>query len=108
MAAATATILAGAALAIAATGTGYSIHEGERSATAQHRSQRQALAASRATAQSADEANNRANQKRPNANATLAAAQQAARGGMGGTMLTGPQGVSSSELSLGKSTLLGG
>ena len=40
--------------------------------------QRQALAASRATAQSADEANNRANQKRPNANATLAAAQQAA------------------------------
>ena len=103
-----ATILAGAALAVAAAGTGYSIYEGERSATAQNRSQRQALAASRATAQSADEANNRANQKRPNANATLAAAQQAARGGMGGTMLTGPQGVSSSELSLGKSTLLGG
>ena len=102
------TILAGAALIISAAGTGYSIHEGERSAAAQNRSQRQALADSRAAAQSADEANNRANQKRPNANATLAAAQQAARGGMGGTMLTGPQGVSSSELSLGKSTLLGG
>ena len=108
MAATTATILAGAALAMAATGTGYSIYEGERSATAQKRSQRQALAASRATAQSADEANNRANQKRPNTNAILASAQQAAKGGMGSTMLTGPQGVSSSELSLGKSTLLGG
>ena len=81
---------------------------GERSATAQDRSQRQALANSRATAQSADEANNRANQKRPNANAILAAAQQAAKGGMGSTLLTGPQGVSSSEMSLGKSTLLGG
>ena len=108
MAATTATILAGAALAAAATGTGYTIYEGERSATAQHRSQRQALAASRATAQSADEANNRANQKRPNANAILASAQQAARGGMGGTLLTGPQGVNPGEMSLGKSTLLGG
>ena len=106
MAAITAAAIIGAA-ALAAS-TGYSIYEGERSATAQKRAQRQALANSRATAQSADEANNRANQKRPNANATLAAAQQAARGGMGGTMLTGPQGVSSSELSLGKSTLLGG
>ena len=106
MAALTAAAIIGAA-ALAAS-TGYSIYEGERSATAQNRSQRQALAASRATAQSADEANNRVNQKRPNTNSILAAAQQAARGGMGGTMLTGPQGVSSSELSLGKSTLLGG
>ena len=102
------TILAGAALAIAATGTGYSIYEGERSATAQKRSQRQALADSRAAAQSADEANNRANQKRPNANAILASAQQAAKGGMGGTLLTGPQGVNPGGMSLGKSTLLGG
>ena len=102
------TILAGAALAIAATGTGYSIYEGERAATAQKRAQRQALADAKATAQSADEANNRVNQKRPNANAILSAAHQAARGGMGSTMLTGPQGVSPSELSLGKSTLLGG
>ena len=105
------TILAGAALVIAATGTGYSIYEGERNAIIQDRSQRQALVDAKATAQSADEANNRANQKRPNANAILAAAQQAARGGMGamgGTLLTGPQGVNPGELSLGKSTLLGG
>lgn len=101
----TAAILGAVALAA---GTGYSIYEGERSATAQERSQRQALADAKATAQSADEANNRANQKRPNANAILAAAQQAAKGGMGGTLLTGPQGVNPGELSLGKSTLLGG
>ena len=102
------TILAGAALSAALVDTGYSIYEGERSAAAQDRAQRQALANSRAAAQSADEANNRANQKRPNANALLAAAQQAARGGVGGTLLTGPQGVNPGEMSLGKSTLLGG
>ena len=102
------TILAGAALAIAAAGTGYSMYAGERTADMQKRAQRQALADSRAAAQSADEANNRANQKRPNANAILAAAQQAAKGSMGGTLLTGPQGANLGEMSLGKSTLLGG
>ena len=108
MAATTATVLAGAALAIAASGTGYSIYEGERNANMQDRAQRQARADAKAAAQAADEANNRANQKRPNANAILAAAQQAAKGGMGGTLLTGPQGVNPGEMSLGKSTLLGG
>ena len=108
MAAATATILAGAALAIAAGGTGYSIYEGERTAGAQEKAQRQSMAQARQTAQAADEANNRVNQKRPNANAILASARQAAKGGMGGTLLTGPQGVNPGEMSLGKSTLLGG
>ena len=103
-----ATVLAGAALAIAATGTGYSIYEGKRTAEAQEKAQRMSMAEAQKTARAADEETNRANQKRPNANAILAAAQQAAKGGMGSTMLTGPQGVSSSELSLGKSTLLGG
>lgn len=105
MAALSTAALIGAALAAS---TGYSIYEGERSAAAQKRAQRQALANSRAAAQSADEANNRANQKQPNANALLAAAQQAASGGVGGTLLTGPQGVNPGEMSLGKSTLLGG
>ena len=87
---------------------GYSIYEGERAADRQKDAQRQSMAQAKQTAQSADEANNRANQKRPNANAILAAAQQAAKGGMGGTLLTGPQGVNLGEMSLGKSTLLGG
>ena len=103
-----ATVLAGAALAIAATGTGYSIYQGERAAEAQEKAQRMSMAEAQKTARAADEATNRANQKRPNANAILAAAQQAAKGGMGGTLLTGPQGVNTGELSLGKSTLLGG
>lgn len=108
MAAATAAAIIGAIAMVA--NTGYTIYEGERSADAQERSQRQALADAKATAQSADEANNRANQKRPNSNsnAILASAQQAAKGGMGGTLLTGPQGVNPGEMSLGKSTLLGG
>lgn len=104
----TAAILAGAALAVSAVGTGYSIYQGERTADMQERAQRRSMAEAQKTAQSADEANNRANQKRPNANAILAAAQQAAKGGMGGTLLTGPQGANLGEMSLGKSTLLGG
>ena len=99
-------LIAGAA-ALAA-GTGYSMYQGERSANMQEDSQRLSMAQAKQTAQSAEEATNRANQKRPNANAILAAAQQAAKGGMGGTLLTGPQGVNTGELSLGKSTLLGG
>lgn len=99
-------LIAGAA-ALAA-GTGYSIYEGERAAGAQEKAQRMSMAETQKTARAADEATNRANQKRPNANAILAAAQQAAKGGMGGTLLTGPQGVNTGELSLGKSTLLGG
>lgn len=106
MAALTAAAIIGAA-ALAAS-TGYSIYEGERAADRQKDAQRQSMAQAKQTAQSADEANNRVNQKRPNFKAILSAAHQAARGGMGGTLLTGPQGVSSSELSLGKSTLLGG
>ena len=99
-------LIAGAA-AMAA-GTGYSMYQGERSANMQDDAQRQSMAQAKQTAQSADEATNRVNQKRPNANAILAAAQQAAKGGMGGTLLTGPQGANLGEMSLGKSTLLGG
>ena len=99
-------LIAGAA-ALAA-GTGYSMYQGERSANMQDDAQRQSMAQAKQTAQSAEEATNRANQKRPNANAILAAAQQAAKGGMGGTLLTGPQGANLGEMSLGKSTLLGG
>lgn len=60
-----------------------------------------------ATTKASDEAMRRANQQSANANSVLAAAQQAAKGGVGGTMLTGPSGVNASNLSLGKSTLLG-
>ena len=104
----TATILAAAALAVAATGTGYSIYAGEQNAKAQGSAQRNAMRQAEATAKSNEEAVNRANMKRPNVNAILAAAQNASKSGVGSTMLTGPTGVDQSALSLGKSTLLGG
>ena len=61
-----------------------------------------------AAAKQADEDFNRANQKRPDTNAILAAAQDSVRGGTSGTMLTGAQGVDPETLKLGKTTLLGG
>ena len=106
MSALTAAAVVGA-IALAAN-TGYTIYEGERAANMRGDAQRLSMAEAQKTARAADEATNRANQKRPNANAILAAAQQAAKGGVGGTLLTGPQGVNTGELSLGKSTLLGG
>lgn len=50
---------------------------------------------------------NRANQKQPSTQRALSAVGSAARAGQSGTMLTGPQGVNQSALTLGKSTLLG-
>ena len=56
----------------------------------------------------ADQANNRANAKRPNIGALLAANQRAAASGGGaGTMLTGASGVDPSLLTLGRTSLLG-
>ena len=68
-----------------------------------------ATANARATAQAKeqDEQLNRARQKRPNSGKLLSKAQQAIKGGVKGTMLTGTKGVDSSNLSLGKSSLLG-
>lgn len=51
---------------------------------------------------------NRANQKKPDTMAMLNDAAQKGRAGQSGTMLTGPQGVDPSMLTLGKNTLLGG
>lgn len=55
----------------------------------------------------AEEATNRAAQKRPNTSSILSEAEQAGKAGVSGTMLTGPQGVSNDQLTLGRSTLLG-
>ena len=60
------------------------------------------------TQQAADEANNRANAKSPDVTAMMSANLLAGKSGQSGTMLTGPQGVDASTLTLGKNTLLGG
>ena len=67
-------------------------------------------AADRARAQqlAADEANNKANAKTPDATALMAANLAASKNGQAGTLLTGPGGVDPNSLKLGRSTLLGG
>ena len=74
----------------------------------QEDAQKQSVVQAQQQATQVDQANNNANKKQPNVSGILSAAQQAAKGGVGGTMLTGPQGVDPSTLTLGKSTLLGG
>ena len=62
---------------------------------------------SAAQAKAADQKFNAANQKRPDTRSLLDAASSAGRGGVSGTMLTGPAGVKKEDMVLGKSTLLG-
>lgn len=94
------------AAAIAAiVGTGYGIYSGERSAAAQADAQNRAKKSAADQQKAADEAANRANQKSADTTGALNAARQAS--GSSGTMLTGPQGVDPSALSLGKTSLLG-
>lgn len=67
--------------------------------------QKDALNLSRQQAELADQANNKANAKTPDILALLAANKSP--GGVGSTMLTGPGGVDTSKLTLGRNTLLG-
>lgn len=105
------TVLAVAAVA----STAYSIYSGERAAEKQQEAlgqQRTAQAEAKTAAEkqqaTAEQNVNRANAKQPDAGAILSQASQAAKGGPAGTMLTGPMGVNTADLNLGKSTLLGG
>lgn len=65
-------------------------------------------AAATAAATVADEANNRANGKQPDVAGMMGKNALDAKGGISGTMLTGPQGISPDSLLLGRTTLLGG
>lgn len=56
----------------------------------------------------AEERLNAAMRKTPDTGAILSSAEQAAKSGVGGTMLTGPSGVDPTSLTLEKKTLLGG
>lgn len=71
----------------------------------QRKNQQASLELARKQAEMADQANNKANAKTPNIAALLAANQSP--GGVGSTMLTGPGGVDTSKLTLGRNTLLG-
>lgn len=74
---------------------------------AQKRAQNQAAEQAKAAADQADQDFNKANRKTPDTMGLLSANQQASRGGVSGTMLTGSGGVDPGSLLLGKNTLLG-
>ena len=124
--------LAAAALVVAAAGTAYSAYSGEQNRTKaseaadlakeqaviqeadtkkalslQEQTMRNQEKSAVSTEKRADEANNAAGRKTPDTAAILSKAQQAATGGAGSTMLTGPQGIDPNVLQLGKTSLLG-
>ena len=101
--------------ALATAFVGYQVYSGER----QHREQKKQLRlqeqANRDARQRAKEASdradiemNKANRKRADVSAITKKEEQAALTGPAGTLLTGVQGVDSSNLNLGGNTLLGG
>lgn len=98
--------------AAAATGTAYSIYQGERQNKQQERSlqmqsqaNQQAVATATKQEKSAEENIRAANRKQADVSAILAAAQDTS--GADRTLLTGPMGVDPSQLALGRNTLLG-
>lgn len=98
----------GVTAAVAAVvGTGYSVYSGERASDMNKSASRKAESNAKTAADIADQANNRANGKRPNLGAMLSANASAAKAGGSGTMLTGVQGIDPNALTLGKNTLLG-
>ena len=96
-----------AGVVVAAAGTAVSAVQASDQADAQKKALQQTQDNANKAAAQADQDFNKANQKKPDTSAILSAAQQSGKMGASGTMLTGPQGVNPSDLSLGKSTLLG-
>lgn len=93
--------------AASAAGAVASIINGQGQQDAAEKARKQAEANARRQESQAQQDFNRANQKSPDTNALLTAAQQSGKSGASGTMLTGSQGVDPSALNLGKNTLLG-
>ena len=73
----------------------------------QQRAQQAAAQQAESQAVKSEAAMRRAGQQTPDVAGIMAAAQEGAAGGPSATMLTGPQGIDPSQLSLGRSTLLG-
>lgn len=99
--------MAYAAVAAAVIGAVASIYTSQQQQKSASAAQQQAKKKEEAQALQADEANGRANQKKADISSILAAAQDSSKMGIGGTLLTGAQGIDPNQLLLGKSTLLG-
>lgn len=93
--------------ALGAAGVGASVSAASKAAKAQKSAQSQAERAAKAAAQKSEEATNRALAKTPDTMAMLSANERRAKGGVGGTLLTGPAGINPSSLTLARTTLLG-
>ena len=74
----------------------------------QKQANRQAVDAATQQANQADQAFNRANGKTPDLMGLSSQNAMDAKGGVSGTMLTGPTGIDPKSLLLGRTTLLGG
>lgn len=111
--AATAAAIIGAGAAVG--GTAYGIYNGQKqqavqkqSLANQNQAQQTAEANALNTQRQGEIAQNAANQQTPNVSAILARAATMGNSGLSSTMLTGPSGVNTNNLNLGKTTLLGG
>lgn len=93
------------AMAVAAAG---SVAAADSSRSAQNRAGDIAKANAKSAADQADQQMNAARKNTPDIGAMLSANEQQAKGGIGGTMLTGSGGVDPGSLQLSKTTLLGG
>lgn len=91
---------------VAAAATVYSGYTANKARQDQRSANRAAAAEAKKQASLADQANNRANAKAPDLGAMFAG--NGMPGGVSSTMLTGAKGVDSSQLLLGRNTLLGG
>lgn len=96
----------GISAAIAAVGA-LTAYQSKQSMDQQKSAQKKAEQAAARQEQEAQREFRRQNKKQPDIAAMLAGNRDAAGGGVGSTMLTGPSGVDAGSLSLGKSTLLG-
>lgn len=103
-----ATWLAIGSIASVAVGAGAAVYNANASRKAQDTAQDQAKAQAATTQAQATNATNRANAQGPDSASMLSSAMLAGQSGQGSTMLTGSQGIDPSQLSLGKSSLLGG
>ncbi len=85
--------MSGVVTAVAAVvATGYTIYNGERSASAQENAQNQAKEAALKQEQQADQAMNKANQKKPDTASALSAAPAVGQGGCIGHHADRPDG----------------
>lgn len=109
-----ATIIAGVGAASGIAGTVMAAKNGSDQVAAQQQSlkqqttaQQKAEASALSTQRQGEQAQNAANQKTPDVASILQRAATAGNAGQSSTMLTGPSGVATSSLNLGKQTLLG-